>query len=668
MITDILTFAWLAGILALMIFSFLFARLLTISKRSDLENKIQSLEQEATQLEQQNSRLIKMGYEADVSLKRWEDIKSDYKNLEKMKDELDAFEREESNRIDELEQRRAEIVQKIREAEDKLKGYPLEIIQNKKDWDEYIKKRMEEFEKLVKQIDEASKKKEGLINHNNLLSEEVARLEYRSNVLKEQVENEQKRVEAIIDQQIDLMKPENEQLFVEKEKLSQKLDQLKEDIKKSQEKLASAAAVETVEAATISFPQEPISVAIKEGLDVKKINKKLAAFKDTPACLEGYDTQRELQKEEVELKEFKGKLDESGLKYPIRIIKAFHTSLKVNDLSPLTVLSGLSGTGKSQLPKAYANYFGIHFLHVPVEPGWDSPQDLLGFYDFVSEIYRPTDRAKALGHFDSVFAKKIGIKKFKKWQNRMLLILLDEMNLARTEYYFSEFLSRLEMRGARSHSGIQAGSDARILIDLPYSKKQKSKSLYVPHNVLWVGTLNEDETTQTLSDKVLDRANSIRFAPPTPEKLVEEIDPPESIIKANGYLSYEDWLKWAESKPKEEASDKEIKKNLITLATLMQDANRGFGYRITQSIRAYIERYPDQDWRKPMIDQVNMRLLPKLSGCELNKCQGSLEKLINLCDENLGDNKFSEVIKKANKDSDTTQIFNWPGYTYDEST
>jgi len=660
-----------AGILSLSAVFYFLGQHLRFKNKSDLESAVESLEHETRNLQQQNSGLlsekegiIKQGMLAEEKISRWEEIKSDHKNLTKMKEELDAFILEESNRIDALERRRAEIAKQIREAEDKLNGYPLAIFGTKEEWEEYIKKRMDEFDELLKKNEDASIEKDGLVNYKYQLAEDVSRLKSRNDELKEQVDKEEQRVKAIIEKQMALLKPEHERLIEENEKL-------KEDITKAQEKLALLATVGTVESATISFPEDPISVAIKEGSGDKETDKQLAAFRDTPACLEGYDTQRELQDEEDELKEFKRKLDESGLKYPIRIIKAFHTSLKVNDLSPLTVLSGLSGTGKSQLPKAYASYFGIHFLHVPVEPGWDSPQDLLGFYDFVSERYRPTDRAKALGHFDQDFAKDLKITKYEKWQKRMLLILLDEMNLARTEYYFSEFLSRLEMRGKRSLSGNHAGSDARIIIDLPYSEKEKSKSLYVPHNVLWVGTLNEDETTQALSDKVLDRANSIRFASPSPDTLYDHSKQPdlEPIKKANnGYLAYEDWLKWSESKSKEEAIDKEIKENLTDLAELMQVANRAFGYRITQSIMAYIKRYPDRDWKKPMIDQINMRLLPKLSGCELNECQDSLEILVDLCVENLEDDNFSEAINAAIKDSDTTQIFNWPGYTYDEHT
>ena len=72
-----------------------------------------------------------------------------------------------------------------------------------------------------------------------------------------------------------------------------------------------------------------------------------------------------------------------GLDYPVEIIRAFHTSMKVNQSTQMTVLAGISGTGKSQLPRQYANALGIGFQQVPVQPRWDSPQDLMGFYNYI---------------------------------------------------------------------------------------------------------------------------------------------------------------------------------------------------------------------------------------------------------------------------------------------
>ena len=86
-----------------------------------------------------------------------------------------------------------------------------------------------------------------------------------------------------------------------------------------------------------------------------------------------------------------------NLEYSTRTVHAFHTALKINDHSQLTVLAGVSGTGKSLLPRRYAEAMGIHFLQIAVEPRWDSPQDLLGFYNYIEKNYRATDLGAPVG-------------------------------------------------------------------------------------------------------------------------------------------------------------------------------------------------------------------------------------------------------------------------------
>lgn len=68
----------------------------------------------------------------------------------------------------------------------------------------------------------------------------------------------------------------------------------------------------------------------------------------------------------------------SGLHFSNRILCAFHTALKIVEWSPLTVLAGVSGTGKSELPKLYSRFGGINFINVPVQPNWDSQESMLG--------------------------------------------------------------------------------------------------------------------------------------------------------------------------------------------------------------------------------------------------------------------------------------------------
>jgi hypothetical protein len=97
----------------------------------------------------------------------------------------------------------------------------------------------------------------------------------------------------------------------------------------------------------------------------------------------------------------------------------------------------------------------------------------------------------------------------------MLLVLLDEMNLARIEYYFSDFLSRLEMRRGIDLDLAEYRRKAEIPLEIGRTGTTDSvMRVFVARNVFFVGTMNEDETTQSLSDKVVDRANVLRFGPP----------------------------------------------------------------------------------------------------------------------------------------------------------
>ncbi len=150
----------------------------------------------------------------------------------------------------------------------------------------------------------------------------------------------------------------------------------------------------------------------------------------------------------------KSYLKHHGLKFHDRTLNAFHTSLKTTQSSPLVVLAGVSGTGKSELPRRYSEAMGMNFLNIAVQPRWDSPQDLFGFYDYLEQRFRPTELTRALIQMDPYWQEdnrgwQVEKKDELKRSNRsgeMLLVLLDEMNLARVEYYFSEFLSRLETR------------------------------------------------------------------------------------------------------------------------------------------------------------------------------------------------------------------------------
>jgi len=193
-----------------------------------------------------------------------------------------------------------------------------------------------------------------------------------------------------------------------------------------------------------------------------------------------------------------------GIKFPKRILHAFHTSLKTSEWSPITVLAGASGTGKSELPRLYSHFGGINFLSLSVQPNWDSQESMLGFFNSIDNRFdaQPVLRFLAQSQKKQTPEYPFGL------HDAMNIILMDEMNLAYVELYFAEFLSKLELRRG------QKGHDVPHL-DVKLGAGIQHYELPLGRNVLWAGTMNQDETTKSLSDKVLDRGIIINFPRPT---------------------------------------------------------------------------------------------------------------------------------------------------------
>ncbi len=286
-----------------------------------------------------------------------------------------------------------------------------------------------------------------------------------------------------------------------------------------------------------------------EKLDPSEIgrNKGLAELWQPVIDLSEYtDPTSELSEHEA-LERVRNYLRALGLRFPKRAVHAFHTSLKVARDTPLLVLAGISGTGKSLLPRRYAEAMGMHFLSVPVQPRWDGPQDLLGFFNYLENRYKATELIRALIQTDPIP---------RSWlpddygdcfaDQRMLIVLLDEMNLARVEYYFSEFLSRLETRRDIVNLDYEADRiKAEINLDIGRFGEEVACRVFVDTNVLFVGTINEDESKLALSDMVIDRANVIRFGRPLSLTLqAGDGQQAAAKLRAKEGISKDTWSDW----------------------------------------------------------------------------------------------------------------------------
>ena len=316
-------------------------------------------------------------------------------------------------------------------------------------------------------------------------------------------------------------------------------------------------------------------------------------------------------------------IDNHGLHFSHRILCAFHTALKIAEWSPLTVLAGVSGTGKSELPKLYSRFGGINFISVPVQPNWDSQESMLGYFNSISNSYEAQPMLNFLVQSREKLVKGSDNPEdnYNGLDDTVSLVLLDEMNLAHVELYFADFLSKLEQRrGAKSselpYIDINLGSDIP-----PYK-------LSLGRNLLFAGTMNQDETTKSLSDKVIDRGTSIYFPRPNSLHRREQL---KALPKQADLLPMKTWWQWINTQSSLSSGTVKPYKQLIEDINKCLGADgKALGHRVWQSIEYYMvnhplvmgldaDQYPEEykeALRFAFEDQLVQKVMPKLRGIE----------------------------------------------------
>lgn len=192
--------------------------------------------------------------------------------------------------------------------------------------------------------------------------------------------------------------------------------------------------------------------------------------------------------------------------YSMETIRVFLAGLF---MTPITILQGISGTGKTSLPREFAkamvsavtNLTGTDKFNMPnapyricaIQSGWRDNMDLMGYYNSFDSNYKETD-----------FFKALYLASQPKYEHTLFFIILDEMNLSRPEHYFADFLSLLEQPEDERYIGINAPCET-------WPKSIERGKLKIPKNVRFIGTANHDETTLEFAPKTYDRSNVLEM-------------------------------------------------------------------------------------------------------------------------------------------------------------
>ncbi|MDY4016169.1 MAG: hypothetical protein SOZ16_02030 [Bacilli bacterium] len=271
--------------------------------------------------------------------------------------------------------------------------------------------------------------------------------------------------------------------------------------------------------------------------------------------------------------------------------------------SHFMILEGLSGTGKSSLPRYFAKFINANLLFVPVQATWRDKTNLIGYFNDFSKAYSETEFLTSLYHAN--------------YNPDMIhMFVLDEMNISRVEYYFADFLSVLEY----------PEEEWKIkIMQLPYNfippAKLDDGVIQIPNNVYFVGTANKDDSTFTITDKVYDRAITIDF------------DNRNDAFNVNGDAST-------------------INLSRSALARLYQEAKNNKSYQMTdndyqkfQTISDYIYDQFDITFGNRILNQIS-ELVPVFVSCGGTK-EEALDFLLSRKVISKIEGRFEEYVKNA---------------------
>jgi len=322
-------------------------------------------------------------------------------------------------------------------------------------------------------------------------------------------------------------------------------------------------------------------------------------------------------------------IEAKGFNYDGSLIENFYLGLKSK---PFVILAGTSGTGKTRLVKLFAEAIQAKYLPVPVRPDWSDSSDLFGHKDLNGNFIK--------GAIIDFVKDAIDDK------TTPYILCLDEMNLARVEYYMSDILSVIETREFDENKKITS----KPLVSKEYCRNSNGRNEYgelqFPGNLYIVGTVNMDETTFPFSKKVLDRANTIEFSyvdllsmPSFSTATADKITVTNEFLVSK-YITLNDC----------DSADREYIGSVCTtlsrINSILEIANAHIGYRVRDEIVFYMLNNREADLLDDKVafdNQIMQKILPRIQGSS-ESIKTMLGELLKICESE----KYESSAKKIN--------------------
>ena len=313
------------------------------------------------------------------------------------------------------------------------------------------------------------------------------------------------------------------------------------------------------------------------------------------------------------------------LYYSKNVLRTFIAGMSA---ARLLLLEGLSGTGKSCLPRKFRDFTEGKATFLQVQATWRDRTDIIGYFSDLTGYYKETELLKSI--YDSLYKP-----------DEINLVVLDEMNISRAEYYFADFLSIYEYPSSAWKVQLMQVSKG---MQLP--KKIDAGAIQIPTNIWFVGTINVDDSTFTVTDKVYDRAIVINF---------NAINEPFEVdykrkLEPFGYEALDTFFKECQSNPKL-CLTKEDRHTLFELLAFLDDEFEiKVGNRIFNQIDNFVPVFVGLKGDK--LDAIDMmvsaKIFRKLDFVFMMDMADSLIKLQRFLNAHFGKGKLPKCEAKIN--------------------